>query len=280
MILHPPAPGDDRTARYQTVVLRALESLSAGDDRPKTLHRLRTHLRRLQAYLELVGEVSNAGIIAKCVSRLSRLRTLHVFERYLASLEAPRSDLRLIRKRIRARQAKLQRMDVYRTIEQRVRRHAIPPTPGNQGWMRERLLDLRRANGQALGELIALAQAEPRRKRLHALRLKIKSIRYQEEWALGHQEERPDLVGWLKHAQSVLGEYEERAQFRRLADKIGLQSLPRIEKDWRAARRKARALPDHLADLAETMGPRSLRLVGSNRIRQLSDADRQGKLGA
>jgi CHAD domain-containing protein len=253
-----------------------LESLSAGDDRPKTLHRLRTHLRRLQAYLELVGEVSNARIIAKCVSRLSRLRTLHVFERYLVSLKAPRSDLRLIRKRIRTRQAKLQSLDVYRTIERRVQRHAIPPTPGNQGWMRERLLDLRQANGQALGELIAHAQAKPRRKRLHALRLKIKSIRYQEEWALGQQEERPDLVGWLKHAQSVLGEYEERTQFRKLADKIGLQSLPRIEKDWRVARKKARALPDHLADLAGTMAPRSLRLVGSDRIRQLAVAGRHG----
>jgi CHAD domain-containing protein len=276
MILHPPTSGDDRAVRYQAVVLRALESLSAGDDRPKTLHRLRTHLRRLQAYLELVGEASNARIIAKCVSRLSQLRTLQVLERHLTSLKAQRSDLRLVRKRIRARQAKLQRTDVYRKIERRVQQHAIPPTPGNQDWMRERMFDLRRANGQALSALIAAAQAKPRRKRLHALRLKIKSIRYQEEWALGTQEERPDLVGWLKHAQSVLGEYEERTQFRWLADKLGLQSFPRIEQDWRAARKKARALPDHLADLAGTIEPRSLRLIGSNRTKPLAVASRQG----
>jgi CHAD domain-containing protein len=256
-------PGDDRAARYRAVVFHALERLSQGDDRSKTLHRLRTHLRRLQAYLELVGEASNAKVMADCVSRLSPLRTLHVFERYLSRADAPRSDLRLVRKRIRKRLARLRRRQVYREIDRLVREHALPPTPTLVGWMANRLAELRQANMDGLRTLVQEAQAKPKRKRLHQLRLKIKSVRYQEEWALGRPGERPDMVGWLKHAQSVLGEYEERAQFRRLARKLALKSVARVEQDWRRARKRARVLPAHLAELLEGIARGRVRLLGS-----------------
>lgn len=267
--------GDDRAARYQTVALHALARLSGGDIRPKTVHRLRTHLRRLQAYLELVGEDRNAQIMAKCVSRLSLLRTLQVFERYLARLGASKSDARRIKDRLRRRRAKLDRKQVYRKIERRVRRHALPPTPASPDWMAGRMERLRREHAKTLHDLITEATANSQRKTLHALRLMIKSIRYQEEWALDQAYARPDLVSWLKRAQSVLGDYEERAQFHKLAHTLGLKSYAKIVKDWRRARTRARALPARLTGMIEELAGRRLRLLvsqppsGSSPLRKL-----------
>src|SRR2546427_12860396 len=79
---------DDRAARYQTVALHALAKLSAGNLRPKTVHRLRTHLRRLQAYLELVGEDRKGELKANCASRLIFFRTLSWLIRFLTPLRA------------------------------------------------------------------------------------------------------------------------------------------------------------------------------------------------
>lgn len=250
-------------ARCRSVVLRALDSLLAGQGGQKTLHRLRTHLRRVQAYLELVGEDRNAQIMAKCVSRLSSLRTLQVFERYLTQLGAPNSDVRKVKDSIRGKRAKLNRKQVYSKIGRRVRRHAFLSTEVSANWMAERMESLRREHAATLQELIEKAMSNPRRKTLHAIRLKIKSIRYQEEWALSQAYAKPSLVSWLERAQSVLGDYEERAQFRKLARALDLKSYPTIVKDWRRARTCARALPGQLTDIIEELAGRHLRLVGS-----------------
>jgi CHAD domain-containing protein len=255
--------GDHRAATYQAIVLRTLARLAAGDARPKTLHRLRTHLRRLQAYLELVGETPNAEKMATCVSRLSRLRTLHVFEPYLTRLNAPAADLRIVRKRTRAVQAKLDRKNVYRKIERCVRRHALPPTPANPDWLAHRMVVRRKTNAEQLHELIVEAHVRPSRATLHALRLKIKSVRYQEEWALGQTYAKPDMVSWLKQAQVVLGDYEELAQFRQLAGKLELTSRAKIVTAWRRARKRARALPTHLAERLAGLERGHLRLIRS-----------------
>lgn len=251
----------DRASRYRTVALHALASLSAGDRRAKTLHRLRTHLRRLQAYLELVGEEENAKTIARCVSRFSRLRTLHVFDQYLDRCDAPGRDRRLVKQRIRVLESTLKKKQAYGKVERVVEHHALPPTPAPSDWLGRHLIALRTRQAGRLRELIARADADPRRKTLHRLRLMIKSVRYQEEWALGEPYARPDLVAWLKQAQTVLGEYEERAQFRKLAAKLGLKSRPAIDKDWRRARARARALPARLAELVAGMTRGHLRLV-------------------
>ena len=196
--------GGDRAHRYHATALRMLAKLSAGDSRQKTLHELRTHLRRLQAYLELVGEDQNAKVMARCVSKLSRLRTLQVFERYLSRLGSPKSDLRKIKVLIRSVRAKLERKQRYQTIERLVRYHALPPTPARHDWLAHRMAALSRANADALRRMIVETADHPRRKALHALRLKVKAIRYQEEWALGRPFARPDLVSQLKQAQAVL----------------------------------------------------------------------------
>lgn len=258
--------GHDRAPRYRTVALHALASLSAGDRRPKTLHRLRTHLRRLQAYLELVGEEDTAAIIADCCSRFSRLRTLHVFEQYLAGLNAPDRDRRLVNRRIRTLHDKLNKNRTYEQVERLVERHALPPSPARFDWMGQRLVALRRRQADLLRTLLAKTGVEPRRKALHALRLTIKSLRYQEEWALGEPYARSDLFAWLKWAQTALGQYEELAQFRKLAAKLDLASRPLIERDWRRARTKARALPALVSQRIRTMTTGHLWLLPSRHV--------------
>lgn len=247
------------------IVLHNLESLANGDTRPETLHRLRTHLRRLQAYLELVGEDANAEIIADCVAHFSPLRTLQVMETYLAKSAAPDTDLRIVRERIEAKRLRLERKRVYREVERMVRRHAMPPIPGGRQWMGQRMAHLRQLNRIMLRDLALKAAEDPRRKALHQLRLRIKTARYQEEWALQEPYARPDTVAWLKRAQRVLGEYEERGQFRKLARRLGLASAKLIERDWRKARKRARALPAQLIEKLQPSASSGLRLVKSDR---------------
>ncbi len=253
----------DRSAQYQTVVLHALASLARGDVRPETLHRFRTNLRRLQAYLELVGEEANAEIMADCVSRFSRARTLQVFEHYLVRIGATQSDVHAIQDCIRDERQKLAKKHACREVERLVRRHAIPPIPTGRNWLAKRMGILRELNATALRDLAMKAMAHPRRKALHALRLKIKSARYQEEWALHESAGRPDLVARLKQAQTVLGKYEERGQFRKLAHKLNLESAKDIEKAWRKARNQARVLPAQLVERVKAMADRPLCLVRS-----------------
>lgn len=257
----PPRDTRQRAPHYQAVALRALASLEGGDRRMKTLHRLRTHLRRLQAFLELVGEDDNAEVIAGCVARLSRLRALQVFEWYLEQMDAPKRDRKKIGARLEALHARLGRKHVYRKIQGAVKHHALPPVPSSQDWMAARMATLRRRNAERLRQLIAKAESSPRRKTLHNLRLTLKTIRYQEEWALGRPYARPEVTAWLKQAQTALGKYEDLAEFRKLAAAWDLRSAGAIEKAWRRARKRARALPARLLPRLDGLAGRRLRLV-------------------
>ena len=253
---------EDRPARYRAVVFQALTRLAGGDTNPETLHRARTHLRRLQAYLELVGEDRTAGTIERCVTRLSKLRTLQVFEQYLAKLDAPRADRKAVKHRLRAIREKIDRARTYPAIERVVRKLASTPPPANPAWLADRMQAARQAHADTLRQLVARVGAKPRRKTLHRLRLLIKSIRYQEEWALDQPYAMPDLVQRLKHVQAVLGDYEDLVQFRKLARELDLRSSATIKKHWRRARARARALPANLiAYLGVAAEPR-IRLVG------------------
>jgi CHAD domain-containing protein len=256
----------DRGPHYKAVALRTLASLAGGDRRTRTLHLLRTHLRRLQAFLELVGEEDNAEVIAGCVGRLSRLRELQVFEGYLQRIDAPKRDRRKVAERLDALHAKTLGKHVYRKIQAAVKHHALPPVPTTKDWMAARMATLRRRNAEKLRQLIARAEASPRRKVLHELRLTIKTIRYQEEWVLGRPFARPEVIAWLKQAQSVLGAYEDLAAFRKLAAKWALRSGDRIKKDWRRARKKARAVPAGLHAQLDHLAGRRLRLVPARRL--------------
>jgi len=259
---HPHA--QDRTAaRYQTIVLQSLDSLSQGDSRSKALHRLRIHLRRLQAYLQLIGADLNAEMIGACVSRLSRLRTWQVFERYVRRLHASRSDLRKVRNRVERARLKLMEKHAYGQIKGLVLSYTSPSALAGSSPPTHLLAALRTGNAQDLAQLIEKARRKPRRKRLHALRLKIKTIRYQEEWALRGNDPRPGLVEQLKDAQDVLGGYEDLAEFRKLVRSLGLECGQTITRDWRRARKRARALPAQLSLVSQALASRHLRLVGS-----------------
>ena len=114
----------DRVARYESTARQALLTLSNDAPRPKTVHVLRTSLRRLQAYLELTGEFNQAHVMSSCVSELSRLRTLHVFERYLKDAGARRKDIDTIGRRIAKTTARLKRGRVCNRILEADERHA------------------------------------------------------------------------------------------------------------------------------------------------------------
>lgn len=234
---------EDRPARYREVALKALARLSGGATDAATLHRARTQLRRLQAYLELVGAGRHAASIARCVTRMSKLRTLHVLAHYLKTHDAPRSDRKSVKRRLRATREKLVRSRVYASIERIVRRQALPSTPTNPAWLAGRMQAARNAHADALRRLTAAAGSKAGRKLLHRLRLLIKSIRYQEEWALGRPFAMPELIQRLKHAQKILGDYEDLVHFRKMARSMDLQSSSVINKDWRKARTRARTLP-------------------------------------
>jgi CHAD domain-containing protein len=242
----------DRIARYHSRALRALDaSLTSGTDHV-ALHHLRVTLRRLQAYFELAGELQQSQVIAQCVSKLSPLRTLHVFERYLAKTGAPKEDIRVLQERIDTLSEQFIQEQVYHLIKQNLVQLAFPPAMPPH-WLLERLRLTRAAHADALHTLVGDATNRPRKKSLHALRLRIKSVRYQEEWASDHTASGQTLIRLLKRAQDVLGQYQERAQFRKMAKKLDLKSVKRIRKDWRRARKRARALPPQLVVVIETL---------------------------
>jgi len=250
-----------RPARYREVALKALARLSEGKTDAATLHRARTHLRRLHAYLELAGEDRPAASIARCVRRMSKVRTLQVLAHYLKTQDAPRSDRKAVRHRLRAARQKLARARVYATIERIVRRQALPSIPTDPVRLAELMQAARDAHVGALRRLTDEAGSKAGRRSLHRIRLLIKSIRYQEEWALGRPFAKPSLIRRLKHIQKVLGDYEDLVHFRKMARTMNLRSLPSITKTWHRARARARALPAHLVEhLGVTAGPR-FRLV-------------------
>jgi hypothetical protein len=251
----------DRANEYRRIALQAAGSLAAGKTRTKIVHRLRIHLRRIQAYLELRGQDRQARKIRQCVSWLSSLRTLQVFEQYLKRRKASKSDRRKVRARIRTRLAKLSRKGTARKIEGYLRRRALFHSPISTEWVDIRLEELRRIHGDALQAFAREAAAKPKRKTLHALRLRLKTIRYQEEWAVAHPSAKSDLVEDLKQVQALLGEYEERAEFRQLARQLKLKATKQIDKDWRQARQRAREVPHQLSRMIQELGGQRLRLV-------------------
>lgn len=220
--------------------------MSAGDTHPEVLHRLRVNLRRLQAHCELMGEEAKAAQIARCVSKFSHLRSLQVFQQYLSRIEAPRADSAKLQGLILNARAELHHRNSLRKVERCLWKMALTEEGSGNERLSGRLDLLRQVHLHELDNLIQTAIGKPRRKRLHALRLRIKAIRYQEEWALEKRERRSTFLKRLKDVQTTLGEFEELAEFRKLAKQLDFESRPRITKDWRRARKRARALPTHL----------------------------------
>jgi hypothetical protein len=250
-----------RIAECRRATLSSLAALADGDENPKTLHRARTELRRLQALLDLLGEPARALRIADCVSTLSKLRAMHVFDKYLRTVRAPRRDRRRIAKRITKLVRKHRRKRVYRTIGMHIRRQTTKLHRQSEDWIVGRFRLLRHEQADALIQQLETATANPRRRILHALRLLIKAVRYQEELALLYPFGNPDVVKRLKAAQTVLGEYEEQAEFRKLGRTLRLSCKRQLKKDWRRARKRARLVPADLADIPSLLTDERLRFL-------------------
>jgi len=238
--------------RYRATARRAVLRLMAGEPARDTLHRLRTNLRRLEAYVELIGDRERAAALRQLVSRLSRLRALQVFSAYLETIDAPHRDHRLVQERLEKARARIERKRWYQQIETflaelPIEGRSVPPE-----WVAARLRTLHQDDINALQALATDAARHVTRAVLHELRLRLKTIRYQEEWANGRLGE-STLLSMLKQMQKVLGRYEERAQFRKLAKRYGLKSRKAIVKDWRRERARARRIIEQLPSLIEAL---------------------------
>lgn len=239
--------------RYQETMLELVRRLQEGKSQPDLVHAFRTHCRRLQALLELCGDSTRAQVMAKNVRRLSKLRALQVFHQYLIKIEAPQEDLYEVDAWIRKKELKLQHAQAYQQIEQALWKHALPTLTHLNHSLRNRLDVLRHAHEKNLSCLIEAALDNPRRKRLHALRLVLKTIRYQTEWLPGRRESKRALVQRVKRIQAVLGRYEELADFRRWGNKLDVTVQARIQQDWKRARKRARAVPMELSWLVDAI---------------------------
>ncbi len=223
--------------------LRLLNSLAkASAIRHDMVHEVRVDLRRLQAWLELIGDRPSSAKLGAAVSLASPARTFHVFEEWLTRQEAPPSDLQLVRRGSREADKKLARGKVFETIRQIL---------GDlRGWERSPSFPRQRkvwqVHAASLKLLLTALRKNPKRKRLHALRLELKQLRYQLEWITPRTDAHSKLLGRLRQAQRTLGTYEERAAFRNIAKQLRLKSRPIIVKRWRRARKNARALPRNM----------------------------------
>ena len=240
-------------AAYQSTALRLIGHAIAGDGSADTIHSIRTHCRRLQALLELCDNRDRAAAMAHTVSRMSRLRALQVFRQYLMKVEAPESDIAAVESWIAAREQKLSRTQAYRKIEQAIWKQALPTIASHGFSLKHRLEVLRHEHERVLTRLIEKAMEKPRRTRLHALRLALKTIRYQTEWLPGQAATKQDGLKRIKQVQALLGRYEEMADFRRWGKRLNLTVQARIERDWKRARRRARRVPEELRWLLDAL---------------------------
>lgn len=213
------------------------------------LHQLRTNLRRLEAWLDLVGDHDSAAKLDEDVSSLSHLRSMHTLEQWLIRHDASPSDILAVRRLGRETARRLMIARVFTMIQQTL--------DGVKSWTRPLGADepgrTWSAHRSKLTGLLALLDRKPKRKRLHCLRLELKQLRYQLEWTASHGESQKNLIVGLKKAQRCLGAHEELASFRKLAKQLELQSRPTIVKAWRRARKRARRYAGDMNWLLEAL---------------------------
>jgi CHAD domain-containing protein len=224
---------------------------------PETVHRLRTHLRRLQACAELMQRPQAASALAKCVTWLSRLRTLDVFHRYLRRRRAAAEDVRRVAWALREEETKIVLAGDVEAIRTLLGKMSLARMRRPDDFLAMRLESLGREHANRLNAALRGLSAEAKRKELHCLRLLVKSLRYQEEIALETAWGNPRSVAALKKLQRTLGDYCDRDQFRRLAKKMKLVCRGEMQKEYRRYRKLARAAVRKLGlPEARATGPR------------------------
>ncbi len=239
---------------YRSTLRELISRLMSHDASPDVVHAIRIHCRRLQALLELYADKDRARVMARAVRRLSKLRALQVFRQYLDTTQAIRSDLALVDAKIHNQVEKLQGAQAYEKIDRAVREDAIPQASAPQAVLLDRLDVVRLEHQWRLQRLLKAVRAAPTRKRLHALRLRLKTIRYQSEWFEPEGVSGDRFLKRLIRVQGRLGRYEELADFRRWGKQLSAPVRDRIQKDWKRARTRARAVPGDLAWLPRALG--------------------------
>ena len=231
---------EKRAALYYEHAVVFARALKKPPFHPETVHRLRTHLRRLQAYAELMQRPRSVSSFAKGVTRLSRLRTLDVFLRYLRRRRGDAEDVRRIAWALREEETKV----AYAGHVEAIRAVLAKTSPARMrrpdDFLAMRLESLGREHAECLSVALRGLSAEAKRKELHRLRLLVKSLRYQEEIVLETSWGSPPSVAALTRLQRTLGDYGDRDQFRRLARKMKLACREEMQKEYRRYRKLAR----------------------------------------
>lgn len=208
---------------------------------PETVHKLRTHLRRLQAYAEFSERPVIAGRLDHCVRWLSGLRGLDVFQRYLRRRGSVFQDLGRVGEALREEERSVAHAGYLSAIRAVLATTSIVRIRRPASFMTARLASLGRDQAVRLVDALSGLSPEATRKELHRLRLLVKSLRYQEEIAQNTVWGDPQRLTALQRLQRTLGDYCDLDQFRRLAKKMDLMSRNEIKKEYRRCRTRARA---------------------------------------
>ncbi len=208
---------------------------------PETVHRLRTHLRRLQAHAEFLQRPRIAARLVDCVSWLSDLRALYVFQQRLRRRGASVPDRTRVDVAVRDEEWAVARAGYPEAILTRLASLSVSRMRCPSAFLAERLASLGRDRAARLDTALRGLSPEATRKELHRLRLLIKSLRYQEEIAFKAGRGDSKTVAALKRLQRTLGDYCDRDQFRRLAKKMDLECRSEMKKEYRRYRQRARA---------------------------------------
>jgi CHAD domain-containing protein len=230
-----------RVATYRARAVAFAHALRDPPFPPETVHRLRTHLRRLQAYAEFLQRPVAAARLAACVSWLSRMRMFYVFLTHLRRKRAPGNDVRRVRAALREEERTVAEAGCLEAIQTVLAVMTSARMRRSKAFLEERLAALDRDHAERLTEALRSVSADATRKELHRLRLLVKSLRYQEEAAVEAGWGRSQQVAALKRLQRRLGDFCDHDQFRRLATKMGLACRREMEKDCRQSRKRARA---------------------------------------
>ena len=207
---------------------------------PETVHKLRTHLRRLQSYAEYLDRPKDAERLGEAVSWFSRLRTLDEFQRYLRGLEVGAKDCRRVEKALRKEQEDVRKATRPAAVTQLLTDIPVAHLMRPGEYIAERFQRLQLENRTVLGRGLQELSSKPTRKELHRLRLLIKSLRYQQEIAVEMRRGNPQTVKALERLQTILGKYTDRTQFVSLAKELNLSCQNKIKKDRRLSRKRAR----------------------------------------
>jgi CHAD domain-containing protein len=248
---HPSAPAasdasagmaamEKRAAEYHARAVAFARALRKPPFHPETVHRLRTHLRRLQAYAELLQHPIVAARLAQSVTWLSRLRTLDVFYHYLRRRKAPAKDLRRVAWALKEEAMMVASTGRLEAIKSMLAKMTLARMRRPVAFVENRLSALRGETSEHLAAALRKLSPEATRKELHRLRLLVKSLRYKEEIALETAWADPHRMMAFKRLQRTLGDYCDRDQFRRLAKKMKLACRSEIKKEYRQYHEKAR----------------------------------------